>query len=46
VGLAVLFHAVQLHNGAIGFTNELNHGTTFRITLPTGAPHAPQSETQ
>jgi signal transduction histidine kinase len=37
VGLAVVFRVVQLHNGVIDFTSELNHGTTFRITLPTGA---------
>jgi signal transduction histidine kinase len=37
VGLAVVFRVVQLHNGAIDYTSEVNHGTTFRITLPTGA---------
>jgi signal transduction histidine kinase len=35
VGLAVVFRVVQLHNGAIDYTSEVNHGTTFRITLPT-----------
>jgi len=29
---------VQLHNGAIDFTSEVNRGTTFRVTLPTAAP--------
>ncbi len=37
VGLAVVFRVVQLHNGSIEYSSELNHGTTFRITLPTGA---------
>jgi hypothetical protein len=37
VGLAVVFRVVQLHNGVIDFTSEVNHGTTFRITLPTNA---------
>jgi len=37
VGLAVVFRVVQLHNGAIEFTSEVHHGTTFRITLPTNA---------
>ena len=38
VGLAMAFRVVQLHNGTIDFTSEVNCGTTFRITLPTGAP--------
>ena len=35
VGLAMAFRVVQLHNGTIDFTSEVNRGTTFRITLPT-----------
>jgi signal transduction histidine kinase len=38
VGLAMAFRVVQLHNGAIDFTSQVDHGTTFRITLPAGAP--------
>jgi len=38
VGLAMAFRVVQLHNGTIDFTSEVNRGTTFRITLPTWAP--------
>jgi signal transduction histidine kinase/HAMP domain-containing protein len=34
VGLAMAFRVVQLHNGSIEFTSELNHGTTFRVSLP------------
>jgi signal transduction histidine kinase/HAMP domain-containing protein len=42
VGLAMAFRVVQLHNGAIDFSSEVNRGTSFRITLPAGAPKAPQ----
>jgi signal transduction histidine kinase len=28
------FRIVQLHNGSIDFTSEINRGTTFRVTLP------------
>jgi signal transduction histidine kinase len=44
VGLAMALRVVQLHNGAIDFTSELKRGTTFRITLPTGAQQGLQSE--
>ena len=37
IGLAMAFRVVQLHNGTIDFTSEVNRGTTFRITLPAGA---------
>jgi signal transduction histidine kinase len=36
------FRVVQLHNGTIDFSSEVNHGTTFRVTLPASA----QKETQ
>jgi signal transduction histidine kinase len=35
LGLAVVQKAVELHNGKILFTSELNKGTTFKIILPT-----------
>lgn len=38
IGLAMAFRVVQLHNGVIDFSSEVNRGTTFRVTLPTGAP--------
>jgi signal transduction histidine kinase len=41
VGLAMAFRVVQLHNGTIDFTSEVNQGTTFRITLPSGAATKP-----
>ena len=34
VGLAVVYRIIQLHNGSIEFTSEVNRGTTFRISLP------------
>ncbi len=34
VGLAMAFRIVQLHNGSIEFTSEINEGTTFRVSLP------------
>jgi signal transduction histidine kinase len=36
------YRVVQLHNGAIDFTSEVNRGTTFRITLPAGPQPAPK----
>jgi signal transduction histidine kinase len=45
VGLAMAFRVVQLHNGTIDFTSEVNRGTTFRITLPAGAREDLQSGT-
>ncbi|MGH9328647.1 MAG: ATP-binding protein [Terriglobia bacterium] len=34
IGLAMAFRIVQLHDGSIEFSSEINHGTTFRISLP------------
>jgi signal transduction histidine kinase/HAMP domain-containing protein len=34
IGLAMAFRVVQLHNGSIEFSSEVNRGTTFRVTLP------------
>jgi signal transduction histidine kinase/HAMP domain-containing protein len=34
VGLAMVYRIIQLHNGSIDFTSEVNRGTTFRLTLP------------
>jgi signal transduction histidine kinase len=46
IGLAMAFRVVQLHNGTIDFTSEVNRGTTFRITLPAGAHQDSQLEVQ
>jgi signal transduction histidine kinase/HAMP domain-containing protein len=42
VGLAMAFRVVQLHNGTIDFTSEVNRGTTFRVTLPAGVQQITQ----
>lgn len=34
IGLAMVYRIIQLHEGAIHFLSEVNHGTTFRISLP------------
>jgi signal transduction histidine kinase len=34
VGLAMVYRIIQLHNGSIDFSSEVNRGTTFRISLP------------
>jgi signal transduction histidine kinase len=37
VGLAMTFRIIQLHNGSIEFSSQVNRGTTFRISLPSSA---------
>jgi signal transduction histidine kinase len=34
VGLAMAYRIVQLHEGSIGFSSEVNRGTTFHVSLP------------
>jgi signal transduction histidine kinase len=34
VGLAMTYRIIQLHQGDITFSSEVNRGTTFRIALP------------
>lgn len=34
IGLAMVYRTIQLHDGSINFLSEVNHGTTFRISLP------------
>jgi PAS domain S-box-containing protein len=34
VGLAMTSRIIQLHNGSIDFSSEINRGTIFRVTLP------------
>jgi PAS domain S-box-containing protein len=41
IGLALVQELVQRLGGSITVTSELNQGTSFRITLPTGQAHLP-----
>ncbi len=34
IGLAMAFRIIQLHDGSIQFSSEVNRGTTFRVFLP------------
>lgn len=34
VGLAMAFRVLQLHNGFIDFSSEVDRGTTFRVSIP------------
>jgi signal transduction histidine kinase/HAMP domain-containing protein len=34
VGLAMAYRIIQLHNGSIDFSSQVNQGTTFRVSLP------------
>lgn len=34
VGLAMAYRIIQLHNGSIDFSSEVDQGTTFRVSLP------------
>jgi signal transduction histidine kinase len=40
IGLALIYRAVQLHNGTIDFTSENGRGTTFRLQFPGSVRHA------
>jgi len=40
IGLAMIFRAVQLHNGTISFASEDGKGTTFRLEFPAAVRHA------
>lgn len=37
IGLAMTYRVMQLHNGALDFTSEPAHGTTFRMQFPLAA---------
>jgi len=34
IGLAMAFRVLQLHNGFIDFSSVVDHGTTFRVSIP------------
>jgi signal transduction histidine kinase/DNA-binding response OmpR family regulator len=41
IGLALVQELVRLHGGAVTVTSELNRGTTFTVSIPTGRDHLP-----
>jgi signal transduction histidine kinase/CheY-like chemotaxis protein len=41
IGLALVQELVKLHGGSVNVTSELERGTTFTITIPTGSAHLP-----
>jgi signal transduction histidine kinase/HAMP domain-containing protein len=34
IGLALAFRVLQLHNGSIDYSSEVDRGTTFRVSIP------------
>jgi signal transduction histidine kinase len=41
IGLALVSDLVKLHGGVISVESQLDHGTTFRVSIPTGRAHLP-----
>ncbi|MDC4203595.1 MAG: ATP-binding protein [Candidatus Manganitrophus sp.] len=41
IGLALVQELVRLHGGTIGAESQVNRGTTFTVTIPTGTAHLP-----
>lgn len=41
IGLALVRELVKLHGGVVRVESELNRGTVFTISIPTGAAHLP-----
>lgn len=41
IGLALVHELVRLHGGSVNVTSELGRGTSFVVTIPTGAGHLP-----
>ena len=41
IGLALAQELVKLHGGTIQVRSELDHGSTFTVTIPTGSAHLP-----
>jgi signal transduction histidine kinase/AmiR/NasT family two-component response regulator len=43
IGLALVTELVRLHGGTIGVESEVGKGTTFRVKIPRGSAHLPES---
>ena len=41
IGLALVHELVKLHGGSIEVHSELNHGSTFTVSIPFGTAHLP-----
>ncbi|MBE9047811.1 PAS domain S-box protein [Pleurocapsales cyanobacterium LEGE 10410] len=41
IGLSLVQELIKLHHGEITVSSEVDRGTTFRVTLPTGSAHLP-----
>jgi signal transduction histidine kinase len=44
IGLSLVQELVKLHGGAIDVTSEVDQGTTFTVTIPTGTAHLPAEQ--
>jgi PAS domain S-box-containing protein len=44
IGLSLVRELVKLHGGAIAVTSQVDRGTTFTITIPTGVAHLPPEQ--
>ncbi|MGW3889463.1 SpoIIE family protein phosphatase [Micromonospora chokoriensis] len=41
IGLALVRELVEMHGGEVGLTSQVDEGSTFTVTIPTGADHLP-----
>jgi signal transduction histidine kinase len=41
IGLSLVRELVRLHGGEVSVTSQLNHGSTFTVTIPIGTQHLP-----
>ena len=46
IGLSLVQELLKLHGGEIEVSSEVDRGTTFRVTLPTGTAHLPPEHLQ
>lgn len=44
IGLSLVQELVKLHGGTVEVSSEVNQGTTFTITIPTGCTHLPPDQ--